>query len=353
MRFTHDVLVCFGRGRIADGTVDLTRWSTQLIDAIDAETNRPTFSQEPRDRVTFARGDGGEERPALLLVLLSPTLLADPVRLAEIERFRQSAATDGRTAEHTIVATIMPAPLPPQRVAALDWLLRHGKRANGDDGFYDAAGLPVHAPIDVVADWFIALETAILSLVGEIQSKLRVLQRRMPERFGPPPPPPPPDVGGIQLAAAIGPPIDASLGGADIPVLPQLYLASASDVQRWTEAYAALKPMAVVNPAQMGEMDYSPANRRQRDELRRRFLLRCNGLVLIRAAADDQTDLLVSDALYDIRVLRQEESDWQTPLWVLVDWVDDAGPALQHVAPPRVSALRSDWADGVRRTLRL
>ena len=343
-QFTHDVLVCFGRGLVANDTVDLTGWTEKLIATLDEdELNPRQYVQEPRERVTIGRGESGDEKPALLLVLLSPNLVDDEKRLTEIERFRASAATDGRTVEHTVIATIMPLPLPPGPNAALDWLLQHGSRAGSED-FYDRDGeRPL--PLD-------ALKLAPASLAAEIRIKLKTLKRRMPERFASLLPPPPAVVGPTQLLEIDNARLEME-GGAPIPVLPQVYLGSASDSQRWTDVRTALEPIAAVYPAEMSAIDFNLAKQRERDDVRRDFLLRCKGLVLIRASANDRTDRLVSEALDDVRLLRQAVAGWNTPLWVLVDWVADAGPVPQKVAPPRVSALQANWPDGVRKMLKL
>lgn len=350
MSFACDIYICFWRSGAPKATEDaFTRWSRKILNTLYEEVNPQNFDLPPvrfhpdypyvaADTVTLPADAQriGADRAALLLVLLSPELVADPARIAEIEAFRQQAASDGRTAMHTILATIAPTPLETVRGDALDWLLQQGTRPLNGEGFSDTAGLPVERALDEF-DPFVQLVRPIQSLAGEIRKKIKELNRAMPERPLP----------AVEPAMAVRIDIEAEIADNAAPPAERLllYLQSATDPQLWMQTRDALNAVATVNPAEMPRTGFG-ADMRQRDDARRGFLASSSLLVLVRAQAHDPVDLHVAMALNDFRMLRQ--SGYEDPAWILVDWVEDAGPSLQPgVQLPRISARDHGWPSQV------
>ncbi|NWM20115.1 hypothetical protein, partial [Escherichia coli] len=71
---------------------------------------------------------------ALLVVLMSPNLVADDARREEIRLFLEQAARDGRTITHTVLATILPAQFDAATFPELDSLLDNGRRPANSEG---------------------------------------------------------------------------------------------------------------------------------------------------------------------------------------------------------------------------
>lgn len=355
MAFAHDIYVCYARGQaVASGTpIDLTAWSEKLLNTLVEEVNPNNFdlppvgfvpaypyaATPPPDPRVSAADRAAVQASALLLVLLSPSLVADPARLEEIKAFREQAARDGRTAAHVVLATIMPTPVETARGDDLDWLLEQGKRPLNGEGFSDKDGRPVEIDLPP-GEGFTLLMRPIQSLAGEIRDKLKKLRRRLlatvpvPVTFQTPASQPLPE----STVVSAAPPVNKA------GPKPLLYLQSATDPQSWVATRNGLAPVATVNPASMAVTGFGPGMR-ERDQQRRSFLASCRALVLVRARADDPTDLHVNVALDDFRLLRQY-GDGLTPdpHWLLVDWVQDDGPVLQPgIDLPRIDAHGADW----------
>lgn len=352
MTWPIDVFVCHARPVASDGAFDLAAWSNKLLATLEEGINPNSFGdipvvnfcREPRRAGEAAVPADAIEQSALLLVLLSPQLLADPARLAEIERFRAQAARDGRTVEHTVVATVAATPFERKDFPALDWLLGGGARAGAAEGFTDADGAPLETDRAGPGQPFDALRPAILSLAGDIRRKLAKLRAVPPVAPPPPPPTPPPPPPPEPEVVLDDPP-----GG---PARALVYLQSASNQQSWTDTKAALDGLVRINPAQWLPPPGDLRAMKQRHEQRRAFLASCQGLILIRADAADLTDLWVTEAETDRNLLH--DADFDAPPWVLVDWVPDAGPALQSwVSLPRVTTGEPNWPERVRKELGL
>ena len=359
MTFAHDIYVCYARGQpvVAGTTIDLTAWSEKLLNTLVEEVNPNNFDLPPvgflpaypytaapaPDPRGSAPDRAAVQASALLLVLLSPALVADPARLEEIKAFREQAAQDGRTAAHVVLATIVPTPVEATRGGDLDWLLEQGNRPLNGEGFSDKDGRPVEIGL-ALGEGFTLLMRPIQSLAGEIRDKLKKLKRRP---VATPPSPRPP-----QTLLTV--PLPENTAASSLPSTnqagpkPLLYLQSATDAQSWVATRDGLAPVATVNPARMAATGFGPGMR-ERDQERRGFLASCRALVLVRARADDPTDLHVNVALDDFRLLRQYgDGVTPDPHWLLVDWVDDDGPVLQPgIDLPRIRARAADWATQV------
>ena len=351
MTWQTDVFVCYARPAAAAGAFDLTTWSAKLLATLEECINPNSFDDIPK--VRFYRDPSAGEtgalvdpakQAALLLVLLSPELIADADRLAEIELFREQALSEGRTVEHTVIATIAATPIEVNRHPAIDWLLGDGTRSNGAEGFTAADGTPLEADRAGPGQPFVALLPAIQSLAGDIRRRLGGLKVLPP--LPPPPPTPEPDQDPKTVSAASEPVVVEVTGGGGALI----YLQSATGA-KWDDTSDALNGLVRVNPARWPPPSGLKA-KRKRDEDRREFLSSCQGLVLIRGDAAELTDLLVTEAQNDRTLL--EDADLKSPSWVLVDWVEDAGPDLQSwVLLPRVTTGEADWPTRVRKELGL
>jgi hypothetical protein len=352
-----DVFVCFPRRADAAAAA----WIDKLLATLAEMVNPPVFGNEMGPPISFwpdiavgsvsaAPADPARAASsAVLVVLLSPALAEDKLRLEEIRRFREQAEADGRSVLQTVIATI--EPFQAGTGAELAWLMEDGRRAANADGFWDAQQKQrIEGDLGQSPQGFVQLLPPIQSLAGEIRGRVKEMRRRRgidPWQFGdekvgdrapieqrtPPPQP---------LAPAPAP------GGKR-----QVYLQSAADPAIWAQTQNALGTHYVVNPGNMAPTDFDLAALKTRDETRRQFLLRCKGLVLLRSRADDQVDLQVSTALDDFSCLRQVAS-FRDPPWVLVDWIPDAGPLLPVSSGqlPRISAAPGvDWAGAVQQAL--
>lgn len=369
MSYSFDIYMCFGRGLVSGAggqSCDLTRWSEKLIATLYECLNPPDFPGNVLGKISFhphsttspaltENDRKAVKESALLVVLMSPNLVTDEARREEIRLFLEQAAKDGRTITHTVLATILPAQFDAASFPEIDALLDNGRRPANSQGFFDAEhSLPVEAGLADVPVGFIKLLPPIQSLAGEIRTKLEILKgRARPRRatslsFAGPAEAPTI----VPQLAAVSSPEPASPADSVNENLPPAYLQSASDPDRWNSTRDGLKKVAFINPAVMGDVAPKLAMLRQRDEERRVFLTTCDGLVLIRARETDRTDLLVAVAVSDFRLLREE--GFEKLPWVLVDWIDDDGPALQAQANdlPRVCVPRDpDWANSVKQAL--
>lgn len=375
MSYKFDVYICFGRGEFTSAlgqSCDLTRWTEKLVATLYECINPPDFPGNVLGKISFhprpATGQPLTEsdrkavrESALLVVLMSPNLVEDEARREEIRLFLEQAAMDGRTITHTVLATILPAKFDAGVCPELNALLDNGRRPANSEGFFDAEhGLPIEAGLAGMPTGFVRLLPPIQSLAGEIRTKLESLKGRararrsaFPAFAGPPDAP----ATVPQLVVMPFPELEAeaeAASPADSPEtsLKPVYLQSASDPDRWNSTRDGLRKIAFINPAIMGDTTPKLAMLRQRDEERRVFLTTCDALVLVRAKANDRTDLHVAVALTDFRLLRAE--GFEGLPWVLVDWIDDAGPILQHqeIGLPRVCVPRdADWASSVKQAL--
>lgn len=361
MAWPIDVFVCYARpGPTAKG-FDLGQWSRKLIATLADLANPNSFGD--LGKVTLAIDWPGGDPPtdglvaagpdtiddcALLLVLLSPELIVDPERLKEIDRFMQLAAKDGRTIKQTVLATVSQTLVKPDQHPGLDWLLQRGTRALGGEGFFDpATGKSLESELAAPgSEPFTALEPALKSLAGEMRKTLKPLRTDLSDRAAQP-------AYTVSQPAASTPPGRAS--PSTPPLAPsgnkaQIYLASAASETSWSDTRKALETVAIVNPASWSAPPTFAMLKAQNEE-RIQYLVSCRGMVLLRSAPDDKTDIYVSRALRDNDYLK--EQDFPELPFVLVDWVADDGPELQNVAITRVTTDQADWAVKVGKELGL
>lgn len=343
MAWQHEVFACYARPSPEPGECDLASWSAKLVATLSEELNRNSFGDVPPVRFSKAMGTDRQtdvQGSALLLVLLSPALLIESERLAEIAWFRDQAARDGRTSDHVVVITVHAASIDTRRYPEIAWAMGGSVPAAASQGFMTADGTPLEADHATPYPPFVALEPAILSLAGEIRSKLEKLSALPPIAAPEPPPKPRPPV------------LEKPRASTSARSRALIYLESASSEQSWRATKSGLDSLLNVNPAKWPEPPPDLRTRMQRREDRRAFLLECKGQVLIRADASDPIALQVTEA----QSARNELLDVgaQAPPWVLVDWVGDAGPYLQDWADlPRVSTSAPDWPDQVKQELGL
>jgi hypothetical protein len=128
-----------------------------------------------------------------------------------------------------------------------------------------------------------------------------------------------------------------------------IYLQSEYDnVAAWSRVRDRLSPLVLVNPSELKEVASSPGTGEVAPSLlttyeaRRRNLLRfCNGLVLLRAKPDDDMDLQLMAARYDLSTLKQAFR--QTIPWAMVDEVGDEPAGLKNHSITRIPTNLPDW----------
>lgn len=363
-RFEYDVFVSYCRGRSAmDGERPhrLRDWSRKLIATIIGETNPPTFGglidkvdpvrfydNPARDNDTLDKADRAAiASSAFMLVVLSPDFAGSAGCCEQIELFLQHAESAGGGRDNALVAMIAPTSLAADGPACLRKLLDGRNRDGAVADYYDRQSLqPLELELSDPNPGFTRL---LLEPIGRLANQIRCdLKRlqgihaasaRLPrgER-------PEPETGADQ------PPVSPAAPLA--PLTKQLYVQGYRDEPAWRRTRDGLRAIAITNPARLVVDEVDLTKRKARDQQRRLEMAQCDGLVLVRAQGDEPTALLASQALKDRRLL--DESDLARLEWVLVDWVDDAGPELPADLPlPRIRAREEDWSGAVRRELKL
>jgi hypothetical protein len=320
--FRHDVFVSYARDEaspdVAKATADAIADLERRIHRSDAVGTAFCSSQRTSDQEDMSAADRSAiQSSALLLIFLSRSYLSGTSCLAEVDAFFEQAKLDGRTAAHAIVCAM--EPIPDEKTAAWPPATVAG----------DASGWSIRT-LYAQSENFDVQQIEIDSLVGEIRTKLKALANQV-----------------VAVKPAEPPAREADSG---LPV--QLYLQSHPDPAAWSRARDALaNEQFVVAPYSMAREPDDLNEQIQQDKERLRLLAAVDGYILIRANPDDPTSLQASLGL---GALRRVTTSGHRLRWVLLNWVNDAGPALPPNMPLKcVSALDANWIAAVRAELGL
>jgi hypothetical protein len=359
--FEYDLFISYSHGIAAGDPTSydqqklLREWTRRLARYITARLRMGLaddggFEHYLDERNTESGADLGPaienaaRRSALILVVMSPFYRDSEWCRKEVRWFFDQARADGRGLEQCVLRVVVPT--------------KHDVAANkawppelvGSDGTPVHSGVPFYAaetgtPIELESTRpFEDLAGHLDSLVAEIKGKLQRFrdQRRIgatPAAHARPEP------RGVATTPTTEPstaaPVAAAPGEADL-ALPQIYLQRHADADAWHWARQALSAVALVLPRDMEPETQELSLLSTYNRRRQAALLHCQGLVLLRAAPDEPTDLQVSSGYDDRKTLRSLAK--KTLPWILVDRTGDAGPPLPTAYElPRVSANEPDW----------
>ncbi|MBV9882664.1 MAG: toll/interleukin-1 receptor domain-containing protein [Sphingomonadaceae bacterium] len=324
---------------------DSERKFTYFLDEREFDSGEP-ISQTIREAAA---------KSAILLVFASPYYFRSSYCLDEVRAFFDQAGKDGRGREHCVIREVQPTP-------EKEWpeQLRdpEGRVVNRGESLFDPE---TNLPIDI--DSFRDLgKTPALSgprsrLTIAINKKLRDLRDQIKARE---------EQEEIErerkrqqeqalTALQCTDPKGAAKGIPDLDRKSVYLQAECENVAAWSRIRDKLSTLVLVNPSELknavsssGQDEAAPSLLTTYEARRRNLLRFCNGLVLLRAKPDDDMDLQLMAARYDLSTLRQAFR--QTIPWAMVDEVDEAGgepAALRNFEITRIPTSLPDWPERV------
>lgn len=368
-QYEFDVFVSYSHGTASterdDGssTHTLRDWTRSLAEslvdnlrmALNVEGNTARRFSFFLDKREFDSGEPitqsireAAAKSAILLILASPYYFRSRYCLEEVEAFFEQAREDGRGREHCVIREIQPTPEDawPEQLRDPD-----GRVVNRGESLFDVES---NLPIDI--DSFRDLgKTPGLSgprsrLTVAISKKLKDLRDQIKAREDQEEIERQNKILQAQALASLGAVVDGTASEPD-PDLERksIYLQAGCDnVAAWTRVRDKLSGLVLVNPCELSDpsasaagIDIAPSLLTTYEARRRNLLRYCNGLVLLRAKAEDDIELQLMAARYDRSTLQQAFR--QTIPWAMVDEVGDEPALVKRFGITRIPTSLPDW----------
>lgn len=364
--YDYDVFVSYSHGAAAadpkhfDGDTELRDW-TRAVAARVAYGLRLGFSDTGGDFRYYLDGrdaqsgdpleaevEAAVKSSALMLIFMSPTYRDREWCQNEVRWFFEQAATDGRGTRHVVLRVVVDTSNSPGRAWPKQLCEASGKTVNRGEPFFDpTTNLPIELLEGASGQKFAALNPLINRLIAEVKVKLELLRTQLVAGRAAPPQP----VAAPSGLAALAP-SPATTPVVRKPMKAQVYLENYIDPAAWQQVRDGLSRMAIVSPPKMEADAPGLSLMTTYHERRKRALVSCQGMVLVRNDPDDDTYLRVSSRYADRKVLLDTDG-YELP-WVLIDGVPDAGPDfLASYDLPRVTLSEEDWPQRALATLGL
>ena len=366
--YDYDLFVSYSHGAAAadpkhfDGDMELRDW-TRAVAARVAYGLRLGFSDGGSDFQYYLDGRDAQsgdpleadvqaavKSSALMLIFMSPTYRDRDWCRNEVRWFFEQAATDGRGQRHVVLRVVVDTSNSTGRPWPQELCEPGGKTVNRGEPLFDpTTNLPIELLEGASGQKFTALNPLINRLIAEVKVKLEALRAQLTaSRPATPTPPPPMAPPGF----AAHPPGPAQGGAPRKAMKAQVYLENYSDPAAWQQVRNGLSGMAIVSPPKMEPDAPGLSLMTTYYDRRKRALVSCQGMILVRNDPDDDTYLRVSSRYADRKVLLDADG-YHLP-WVLIDGVPDEGPDfLASYDLPRVSMSEEDWAKRALTTLGL